>query len=194
MEPEASLDTVIGMAGGTSKESPPLYVRIQKGQKMFIFDLNQYYSQGEDHPRILGWLGGEVLFFQKERTGISGGGSGYRPPIYMMGEVRKPGEYTLDSNSDFLDTLVLAGGFTERADLDNIEIIRRVAGRKRVYDFSWNDLQNAPTPVQGDIVFVHADNTTKLERHTTLFATILGAIATAVTATVLVLAYNKGRI
>jgi len=61
VEPEASLDLVIGLAGGTSKEPAPLYVRIQKGSKMCIFDLAQYYSRGaEDHQQVLGWLGGEV--------------------------------------------------------------------------------------------------------------------------------------
>jgi len=197
MEPESSLDSAIGMAGGTSKETPPLYVRIQKGQQMFIFDLTQYYTQGEDHPQILGWLGGEILFFQRERTGFSGERLPYaagRTPVYMMGEVRKPGEYSLTPGADFLDSLKQAGGFTEKADLDDIEIIRTTAGHKRVYDFSWSDFQRAPAPAQGDIVFVHADNVTKFERHTSLFATLIAAAASIVTSVVLVLAYNRGRI
>jgi hypothetical protein len=198
VEPEASLDQVIGLAGGTSKESPPLYVRIQKGSKMCVFDLTQYYNRGaEDHQQVLGWLGGEVLFFQKEMGGIpdeSTSASAYRQPVYFMGEVRKPGEYLLNPGAEFIDSLMLAGGFTDRADLDNIEIIRRTAGHKRVFDLSWDEFQHSPPPEQGDIVFVHADNTTKFERHTTLFAAIIGALASVVTAVVLVLAYNKGRV
>lgn len=196
VEPEASLDLVIGLAGGTSKDSPPLYVRIQKGQKVFIVDLNQYYQRGEDHPQILGWIGGEVLFFQREIAAASGEktpSSQYRLPIYMLGEVRKPGEYTVPPGSDFVDTLVQAGGFTEKADLDDIEIVRRAGGVKRVYDFSWSEFQRAPSPLQGDVILVHADNTTKFERHTLLVATIISALAAVVTSTVLVLAYNKGR-
>src|ERR1035437_3979001 len=91
VEPEASLDLVIGMAGGASKTTPPQYVRIKKGQKMFVFDLNQYYSRGEDHPQILGWIGGEIVFFQREmassledRLSLAP----YRLPVYMLGEVR----------------------------------------------------------------------------------------------------------
>ncbi len=139
VEPGASLDQLLGMAGGASKETPPLYVRIQKGQKTFVFDLNHYYSQSEDKPKIEGWYGGEIVFFQKEIGGLTGdrtSASPYRLPVYILGEVRKPGEYTLNPGSDFLDSLVLAGGFTEKADLDNIEIIRRTAGRKRIYNFS----------------------------------------------------------
>jgi len=197
VEPEASLDAVIGFAGGTAKDTPPSSVRIQKGQDTFMIDLNQYYSRGEDHPQILGWLGGEVLFFQKEGGGVSvdhASSSSYRPPVYMMGEVRKPGEYILNPGSDFLDSLVLAGGFTEKADLDDIEIIRRVGGHKRVYDFSWDELQHAPTPIQGDVIFVHADTQTRSERRAYLTTAIISALATIVTASVLVLAYNKGRI
>jgi len=197
VEPEASLDLIIGVAGGLSKETPPLYVRIQKGPKVFILDLNQYYSRGEEHPQILGWLGGEILFFQREIAGSLGGksmSSEFQLPVYMLGEVRKPGEYTLDPGSDFVDSLIQAGGFTERADLDNIEIIRRTGGRKRVYDFSWNNFQQAPAPEIGDVVLVHADNTTKFERHTTLFATIIAALASVLTSVVIVLAYNKGRV
>jgi protein involved in polysaccharide export with SLBB domain len=197
VEPGASLDQLIGMAGGTSKESPPQYVRIQKGQKLFVFDLNHYYSPGDDHPKVLGWYGGEIVFFQKDMAGSSGERSStspYRLPVYMLGEVRKPGEYTLNAGSDFLDTLVLAGGFTDRADLDNIEIIRRTSGRKQTYDFSWSEIQNAPTPLQGDVIFVHADSTTKSERRTVIWATIISALASIVTSTVLVLAYNRGHI
>src|SRR5262249_21009020 len=141
--------------------------------------------------------GGDILFFQREggaRTGDRTAQSPYRPPIYMMGEVRKPGEYTLNPGSDFLDSLVLAGGFTERADLENIEIIRRMGGRKRVYTFSWDELQSAPTPVQGDVVFIHSDSQTRAERRTYLATTIISALATIVTASVLVLAYNRNRI
>jgi protein involved in polysaccharide export with SLBB domain len=112
----------------------------------------------------------------------------------MLGEVKKPGGVILTPGSDFVDSLVQAGGFTDHADLDNIELIRRVGGTKRSYAFSWRDVQSAPRPVEGDVIVVHADNLTKFERHTTLFATILGALATAVTATVLVLSYNRGRI
>ena len=58
---EASLDEVIGLAGGLSKETPPQYVQIHKGHKVLVLNLNQYYSQIFEHPQILGWIGGEEL-------------------------------------------------------------------------------------------------------------------------------------
>ena len=118
----------------------------------------------------------------------------YRLPVYMLGEVRKPGEYALNPGADFVDNLVQAGGFTGVADLDKIEVVRRIGGRKRVYEFSWNEFQRAPAPQQGDIVLVHADKTTKVERKIGLFATVVGVLTSITTATFLVLAYNRGRI
>ena len=60
-----------------------------------------------------------------------------------------------------------------------------------MYEFAWSEVQHAPQPVQGDIVFVHANNQTKGERRTYLFTAILSALATVVTASVLVMAYNN---
>ena len=160
VDPNASLDQVILTAGGINRETPPQFIRIQKGQKSFSLDLNRYYSRGESHPQILGWLGGEVLFFQKEigdPTDDKARSTPYRLPVYLLGEVRKPGEYLPKNGADFVDFLVQANGFTERADLDRIEVIRRSGGRTRDMRFSWDEFQRAPTPLQGDVLIVHAD-------------------------------------
>src|SRR5262249_16736063 len=148
---DASLDQVINMAGGTDAQTAPHYARIQKGPKTFVLDLNQYYGQGEDHPQILGWLGGEMIFLQKdipsalmERLPSSPS----RLPVYIMGEVQKPGEYPVKPGSDFVDVLVQAGGFTNMVDLNRIEIIRRSGGSERVFEFSWEQFQRAPAPMQ----------------------------------------------
>jgi protein involved in polysaccharide export with SLBB domain len=197
VEPGASLDAVIGEAGGLSKTQPPAYVRIQKGNKIFVLDLSEYYRQGGEHPQIQGWEGGEVIFFQTEPVSTIGNAnavSPYRSPVYVLGEVKKPGGVSLTPGADFVDTLVQAGGFTDRADLDSIELIRRTGKKKRIYEFSWEDVPNTPKPIEGDVFMIHADNVTKVERHTTLLAALIGALATAVTATILVLSYNKGRI
>jgi len=178
--PNASLDQVIAMAGGADKETPPQFARIQKGPKVFVLDLNEYYSQGEDHAQILGWLGGEVVFLQKDYTGALGERLPNSPshlPIYMLGEVRKPGEYTFKPGEEFVDTLAEANGFTDLADLDRIEIIRRTGGRKRSFEFSWNEFQRAPTPAQGDIVIVHANQRTKSEFKLQMFAILVSILS-----------------
>jgi protein involved in polysaccharide export with SLBB domain len=197
VEPNASLDEIIGLAGGFIKETPPQSVRIHKDRKVFILGLNQYYSQAEGHSPILGWLGGEELFFQKEiavLTGEQAASSQLKQPVYILGEVRKPGDYMVNPGSDFVDTMVQAGGFTERADLSNIELIRKTPDGRHSIDFAWNDLLHSPAPHQGDVVIVHADTTSRGERRTTLFATLISAAASIVTSAILVLSYNRGRI
>jgi protein involved in polysaccharide export with SLBB domain len=197
VEPGTSLDEVIGLAGGFSKETPPAYVRFQKGNKVLVINLNQYYSQAFDHPQLLGWVGGEVIFFQKDISVLTvehPSSALYRPPVHVLGEVKKPGDYPLESGSDLVDTIVEAGGFTDRADLDNIEMIRKTLTGKRTRRLSWDNLSGAPALQQGDIVIVHADIVTRSERRITMWATVISVLATIVTAWVLVAAYNKGRI
>ena len=195
VEPDASLDVVIGLAGGLSKTQTPLYVRIQKGSKTFIFDLRRYYNQGENNSQILGWLGGEVLFFQTEPSSPSGGSASSASPkqIYVLGEIKKPGQYTFNSGSDFVDSMVQAGGFTAQANLDHIDVIRQIDGKRSVIPLSWDKLQNAPALQQGDVIMVYADRTTTMEKKVSFFAAIFGTLAAIVTSTILVLSYEKGR-
>jgi hypothetical protein len=191
VEAESSLDEVIGLAGGFIKETPPQYVRIHKGKNVLVLNLNQYYSQAFEHPIILGWLGGEDVFLQRE---VSAKTALYELPVRVIGEVKNPGSYNLPVGSDFVDTVVQAGGFTDKADLSDIELIRFTPRGKRSYDFSWKDLQNAPALEQGDIVMVHADLVSKTERHFGLWLAAISAIAGVITTYIFVAAYNKGRV
>ncbi len=63
------------------------------------------------------------LIWVPRRSGYVGG---KRVSIY--GEVRTPGVYTLGSNTDFLDLILLAGGPTEEADLGRVELRRTMKG------------------------------------------------------------------
>jgi polysaccharide export outer membrane protein len=171
-----SLDEVLAQAGGIIKENPPKFVRIQKGQETFAMDLNQYYGQGED--QILGWLGGEVIFFQQD-AGSFADSSITRRPLTIVGEVRKPGDYVLKPGQDIVDVISQADGFTNEADLDRIELIRRTGGRKRVFDFSWREFQRTPAPAPGDVVFVHADKQSKIDRRIAIIAVFLTAVTAA---------------
>lgn len=45
--------------------------------------------------------------------------------IYMLGEVHKPGKYTVKSGTTFVEAITLAGGFTEFASFNKITLLRR---------------------------------------------------------------------
>lgn len=54
----------------------------------------------------------------------------YRP-FYIMGEVNKPGEYPYENNLNVLGAIALAGGYTYRANSDDV-YIRRNGSTKEV--------------------------------------------------------------
>lgn len=195
VEPEASLDQIIGVAGGLERSSPPQYVRIQKDKMLAVLNLNQYYSRSFQSDQIQGWYGGEEIFFQKD---IMGGTpermstSTYQLPVRIVGEVRNPGDYPLVPGYDFQDAIISAGGLTDRADEDRIQIIRRTPSGKRIMHLKWASLQNSPRPEQGDIIVVRSDTSTRTDRRVSLWGTVISLAASIVSATILVLAYRRG--
>lgn len=48
--------------------------------------------------------------------------------VSIFGEVNTPGVYTIGSDTDMLDLILLAGGPTEEADLGRVRLIRRTRG------------------------------------------------------------------
>ncbi|NKD55471.1 polysaccharide export protein [Haematospirillum sp. 15-248] len=68
-------------------------------------------------------------------------------PFYILGEVQKPGAYPWASGLSVMGAVALGGGFTYRADEDDISIRRDDAKIRRV---------SLTVPVQpGDIIHVH---------------------------------------
>ena len=71
----------------------------------------------------------------------------YRP-FYILGEVNEPGGYPYRAGMTILNAAALAGGFTYRADEDDIEVTRGGRGRPKV--------MTPDTIVRpGDIIRVH---------------------------------------
>jgi polysaccharide export outer membrane protein len=50
--------------------------------------------------------------------------------IYVLGQVRSPGAYTIEKQMTVLQALALAGGVTDRASMSRIRIVRVVNGKK----------------------------------------------------------------
>ena len=55
-----------------------------------------------------------------------------RLSVPVLGEVGKPGEYTIDRGAGLLELLALAGGFTEFAHRDRIFVLRRQPALVRI--------------------------------------------------------------
>jgi polysaccharide export outer membrane protein len=80
--------------------------------------------------------------------------------IYVIGEVTRPGELKLNSTTDVLQAISLAGGFTIYANKSNIKIIRKEGDKKIKINFNYNEVvkgknlaQNIPLKA-GDVIVV----------------------------------------
>jgi polysaccharide biosynthesis/export protein len=75
----------------------------------------------------------------------------YRP-IFILGEVARPGQYEFQPNMTMLTAVAIAGGFTYRAVEDYAEVIRTIHGRgKAVEGIIQPDSFIAP----GDVIKVY---------------------------------------
>ena len=52
--------------------------------------------------------------------------------IYIIGEIKNPGVYTLDVDSRILDAIEMAGGTTENADLENINLAYTISDGEKI--------------------------------------------------------------
>ncbi|MCD8562845.1 MAG: polysaccharide export protein [Alphaproteobacteria bacterium] len=71
-------------------------------------------------------------------------------PFYITGEIRAPGSYAYVAGMSVMNAVVVAGGFTFRADQDEVEILRRTPdGTKMLKDIGTDE-----KVVPGDIILV----------------------------------------
>lgn len=51
-------------------------------------------------------------------------------PFYILGEVKNPGSYEYSADLDVFKAIATAGGYTPRADKNDIVVIRKIDGQK----------------------------------------------------------------
>ncbi|MGI9261117.1 MAG: polysaccharide biosynthesis/export family protein [Woeseiaceae bacterium] len=80
--------------------------------------------------------------------------------IFVIGQVKNPGEFVMNPRVDVMQALSIAGGTTPFAQLNNIRILRRSNGVQTIREFRYNDIikgqnlsQNVLLEV-GDVVLV----------------------------------------
>lgn len=84
--------------------------------------------------------------------------SGYT--VFVLGEVKEPGQFTLGRYVDVVQALTLAGGLTPYASDSKIKILRRQDGREVVFRFDFNNIKRERGLTQnivlqsGDVVVV----------------------------------------
>lgn len=84
--------------------------------------------------------------------------AGYR--IYVIGQVKKPGQYVVGHYLDVIQALAVAGGLNEFASEDDIKIIRRENGKELIISFRYDEVKKGKKLHQniilksGDVVVV----------------------------------------
>jgi polysaccharide export outer membrane protein len=59
---------------------------------------------------------------------------------FIFGEVRKPGAYTLDKDTNILEGITVAGGFTDKAAPSRTRVIRSTPQGQKVIEVDMNDI------------------------------------------------------
>ena len=59
---------------------------------------------------------------------------------FVFGEVKKPGAYTLDKDTNILEGITVAGGFTDKAAPGRTRVIRSTPQGQKVIDVDMNDI------------------------------------------------------
>jgi polysaccharide export outer membrane protein len=74
--------------------------------------------------------------------------------IYLLGEVRNPGRYQVKSFTTVLQSVALAGGFTEWADRNDITILRKNgSGSERKIRVRYGDLWSGGEPQSDHLLY-----------------------------------------
>ena len=80
--------------------------------------------------------------------------------IYVLGQVKNPGQFIINPRIDVVQALALAGGTTPFAELNDIKILRRSADRQQLIPFRYGDIARGKDLEQnimlqsGDVVLV----------------------------------------
>jgi protein involved in polysaccharide export with SLBB domain len=81
-------------------------------------------------------------------------------PVFMMGAVQKPGVFTLEKPLPLMESLALAGGLSDDADLKKLSILGEYEGKYSIRNINFEsfltgeDLTANPQVSQGEAVFV----------------------------------------
>lgn len=173
---DTSIDEIIGAAGGMLKTATPKYVKIDQPGSSVTVKLADYYG-GADQGKIPPWYGGDIISLLGELVAPEAEASGEDSYLQILGEVRNPGEYRYRRNADLYYYLAKAGGPTNTADLDTIEVVRGPAGERRSTTFELTP-KKVPPLAAGDLVIVHADKQTKTERTIAAVSGVTGILDT----------------
>jgi protein involved in polysaccharide export with SLBB domain len=183
IEPKASIDEILSLAGGIIPNSQAEYVQIQQKDSTRAVRLSDYYDSGNS-SLFPPWQGGDIIFVQRNNE-ISFADYGEKNVIQVLGEVKSPGDVPYRPRADFLYYLGKTGGPAADANLGEIELIRWQNGHRKSASYDWAQSHSMAALQPGDMIIVHANQQTHFERtlqSASGIAGVLSAIAVLIIA------------
>ncbi len=140
---------VLALAGGPTDQAQLDEITLTTGadtiqDQVHILDLDAIISK--EKPNLM-LSGGEILHVPRSKQ------------VLIMGEVIRPGSFTLARGMRILDILALAGGLRTNSDSQEIVLTRQTKGGEQVWLLSHNGLmkdqhENNHLLEGGDVIFV----------------------------------------
>jgi polysaccharide export outer membrane protein len=129
LDKETTVLDAVTLAGGFNDRAAPsgvkLIRRTANGQQETVsLDLSSATSQ----DRTVTVQEGDTVYVPKGNT------------FFVFGEVKKPGAYQLDRQTNILEGITIAGGFTDKAAPGRARVIRSTPSGQKVLDVDMNDV------------------------------------------------------
>jgi polysaccharide export outer membrane protein len=130
LDRETSVFEAITLAGGFSDRAAPAEIKLIRRapdgqQETLSLDLS---SAATARDRQVKLQEGDTLYVPKGNT------------FFVFGEVKRPGAYNLDKETNILEGVTIAGGFTERASPGRARVIRNTPTGQQVLNVDMSDI------------------------------------------------------
>lgn len=171
---DEKVEDIMKKSGDMNLDSEARFLRLVRGDREFVLDLQDYFRQGAKRAKTA-WRGGEQLQFLKS-SAISENDS---KSLQLLGDVRAPGVLAYKDGADFFYYFGKTGGSTATTDFDRIRVIRPTDKGPAETNGSAQDIARYLKLEPGDMILVGSSAPTKYERNlqlTTTIATVLSTI------------------
>lgn len=146
----STLLDIIGLAGGTTEQALLDEITVtldaddHREEQILTVDLDAVIKKQQSNIFL---SGGEVIHVPKSQQ------------VLVMGEVVRPGAFTLAKGARVLDVLALAGGLRSNSSFQEIVLTRQGSGTEQVWLIEYDDLMSAQSEHNhlldgGDVLFI----------------------------------------
>ncbi|PJE80913.1 hypothetical protein CI610_00071 [invertebrate metagenome] len=137
--------------GGTTPVSSIENIKVITGDKSVSFNLRSYLRNG-NKTELPALSKGTTIFIPKQGSSVISDSSS----VYALGEISKPGRYSLAPDTTVMDIIATAGGVSSNGDISRIRLIRAEGETKR-FNLQAYSIGKGPKPaplMAGDALFI----------------------------------------